>query len=675
MVGVEARSALRDLKANNMSVEQLLPDPAQQPAHEVLAAFTDGLDGTDDDELAARLRGRAQRIFEQREIAADALGASLVLVDWMRRDVLPLLSIDLAQLPPASDFGALDELNQHLAVHERDAQGRWDVDGEDSAEQWLVFSTVSDLHRAVMRLRRIPKYRVPDPNWKAKQPRPTPASICAEAASILALAFVSAAADMPDIERALDWLGLGGKDSRRERVEHARRALDQLGVEGGLMLLDLAERVTIACDTVGDFSASELADRALDGFAHESVAAVAESPQLCQWPLQRPASTVAEAAVTTLRALTIHLAELLLANAPTRRAEPRGPSMPTPVETPAPRPTPEDRLRRITTSLSRGRRDPRAALAAMSELGPAVPEHQRRTAAEMILDHLTGDVTSKGARQYAVPVYARLLSQARFKIGAVEGAMLVPIVEHSLAHLWRSTGTDDLSNGEAVMLCGSRILAGVASRRLYDDPSSRSSYSDHFIFDYAPNRAPCAACLTAARADGPYPTPIEPLSWPPELRKRAVDTVLCLDATDEAWRWDKPLTELIQQGAHRQAAADAEQMSVLCAQRTLGPARYLKEQARLSAPLGVQLTREDWATLLVTADISVPKRLVELARERQDDPPRGSGRGGAPSWDEHFDALRAYYATHGHTVCRALMRSMESSWVAGCATSARLRRA
>jgi hypothetical protein len=47
--------------------------------------------------------------------------------------------------------------------------------------------------------------------------------------------------------------------------------------------------------------------------------------------------------------------------------------------------------------------------------------------------------------------------------------------------------------------------------------------------------------------------------------------------------------------------------------------------------------------------VSVAKRLVELARERQDDPPRGSGRGGAPSWDERFAVLEAFHAEHGHT--------------------------
>lgn len=48
-------------------------------------------------------------------------------------------------------------------------------------------------------------------------------------------------------------------------------------------------------------------------------------------------------------------------------------------------------------------------------------------------------------------------------------------------------------------------------------------------------------------------------------------------------------------------------------------------------------------------DVSVARTLIELADQRQADPPRGSGRSGAPSWDEHFQALVAFHAEHGRT--------------------------
>lgn len=565
-------------------VEGLLADPAREAPEPVLAAFVDGFEDWAQPELDARLQDRAREALQQRQLASDALGAALALVDWLCREVLPLVSLDLADLPSLPDFAALEPLNSALACHEHEAEEAWlnaERHDDDKHAAWSIYDAIRDTRRAILALRRIPKYRAPDPGWKAKQARPTPMSLCQDAVGIIATAFSSIADELPDAERALDRLGLDGGQDGQARVERARRALDRLDIDGGLKLLDLAERVVVGCDAAAPGRPEEIADRALKGFAHEPVATVAGSAALRERALDSPARTVSEAASSVLRAACVELATLLLADPITRGGARRRASAPTRVEAAAPRPTADDHVRRIVASLERGRRDARGALRTTRQLGAELNDGHRREVAAAVLDRLMSKDAEARRREplaHGDATLGQLLAAARFRLGALDGPMLVPLAERSFVHLWRSEPAEAIE--QAQTLCGARIVAGTAWRRLFDLPSDRD---DEYLFGYGSNRRPCVACLKAAREDGAFPPTTDEPEWSADLRARAIDAVLAMDIDGEEWRWTEPLDALLRDEARRLALADAARMGVLCAQRTLGPARFLKEQAACRA--------------------------------------------------------------------------------------------
>jgi hypothetical protein len=98
-------------------------------------------------------------------------------------------------------------------------------------------------------------------------------------------------------------------------------------------------------------------------------------------------------------------------------------------------------------------------------------------------------------------------------------------------------------------------------------------------------------------------------------------------------------------GAHEEAGiALAESHAEDVLHRLLGPGRYRRLLADDQALAERLPTSFSWRTKPALMD------LVKLLKPVQPTPPpaHGSGRGGAPSWDEHFARLTAFYRANGH---------------------------
>jgi hypothetical protein len=633
------------------------PDAAQLPPDEVRDAFVSGLENWDEDEERAdRIVERAALVLADRPVAADAQGFAVALVAWGAGDVLPALDARAIDLPRVSSWDDLGELRRELAPLVARMDDAWSQayraaphEDDRAHDEYAAYSAFQHIERAVDALCRIPRYRLTDPNWKARRPRPTPLSLCVEAAQQISWCFSYALDVAPDAEGALDRLGLAPADvDAAERVARARRALGAVGFsKPGARLVKFADILAGIVAVSPNVEPREMAERALDATPDSAARIAGEDPALATRPLAQPAASVSEAARAALVEVGAEVAHSLAAATPTRSARALPPSQPTPVSAAA-LPSPADLAARLIRSVEQNRRKPPAALAELRKLALSDEETQR------VLDTIIAAALREGGS------FSEALDHARLAIGAIDGLLLLAVRAHgrSGTHLWLSdpeVAVDDARFAQT--LCGSSLGSGRIEilrgrpRRSVDGRNVVGSYR-HFghgagdLCDRCRQRADDAGLLPDAEDATPA------AEAPPQLRERLRHAALAADPDASDWRPESLSSKLsseIDELTREQAVADALRVGEACASRILGPARYRRERSSFTdAQVTRALLAEDWAQIATTEERSRGRVLLDLAKERQ--AAEGyRGRGGAPSWDTFFEALCAFHAEHGHT--------------------------
>jgi hypothetical protein len=592
-------------------------DPAALPPDDVRDAFLETLDG-EDESVDARIAERAELVLAQRPLATDAQAYAIALANWAVQDLLPVLDARAVGLPRAANWdgvakvvAAVGPLAEELC---EEWQAAYSSRSDPSQLEWSTYYAFERTKAALQELQRIPKYRLTDPRWKAKRPRPTPASLCNEAARHVGWAFCSALEAAPDAEWALDRLGLAPADGiAAERSARARRALAAEGFRApGARLVSFAETLASVVDASPRGEPHALARGALATCADRPAHIAAEDLTLASSPLAGPAASIDDAAETLIVNLGATLVPLLVASMPARAVRTEGPSESTPVETPALRPSPEDLAARLVRSLRQGRRTPAAAVAELRTLVGSLSE----ATIDAVIQAVTASVLHR-----ADP-YSSALDHARIFLGAVDGPLLVPLrlVSRNRTHLWES-GPYVEPDGDrfSQALCAAALDNGRVERlsvRPRVAVGGRDIFGRHFRID---DRESCGECERIARERdlliAAVPAPV-----PAHLVSALRDAALGADPEDEYgdrslwWR----LREVIESSAAQQAVADAARLGEVCAQRILGPSRYLRERSAFAdGRITAALTTEDWAAIARVQERSLARTLLDRAKDRR----------------------------------------------------------
>lgn len=208
-----------------------------------------------------------------------------------------------------------------------------------------------------------------------------------------------------------------------------------------------------------------------------------------------------------------------------------------------------------------------------------------------------------------------------------------------LRHHWRHSSTDPSADDFAVALCGTDLSTGVRSdtstARICADCEEALSRTEAG----KPHDVGARGGKDEAAGPGRLATAVE------EAATRRLRSGLSLD--------EPTLLALVDDArdgiAQRDRGASLAEHGEFVLQRLLGPGEYLRLRRNAGdEPLTAGMGDEQWATL---ADDVATSRLKDVQRVlgERTAPPPFSGRGGAPSWDQHFAALQQFHDRHGHT--------------------------
>lgn len=628
------------------------PDPAELPPDDVREEFLESLADYHGDDDGVRLAERARLVLSQRPLAPDAQGFAVALVDWAIHKVLGVLDGRAAPIPRASSWEDLKvvqrELGSLVAELEEARSSAYGAGGEGPSDEVRSRAWAArELADAVRDLLRIPKYRLTDPGWKSKAQRPTPLSLCQRASGNVVSAWWTAIDVAPDAEWAVDRLGLApDQDADADRSARSRRALTSIGMsEPSARLVAFAEALCAIIDVSAAGDPAALVRRALDAGDEPAARIAAEDPVLRGRPLAAPAGTVEEAAQAVVLDVGRELVDELRRTSPVPVPRAATSSASTPVEPPVARATADDLAARLTRALNDQRKKPLDALSELRRLGDEVSADARTQVIDAIIRATLDNDES----------YAHILDQERLRIGAIDGPLLIALrpTRGSTVHLWRSeTGANPEAPEFAEALCGNSLDRG-GLERLTGPPSMPRSGSDTIV-GYLYGRTVCSDCERAAREAGMLAEhgAVPAADIPGELVYALTETVLRTDVDDDEmrdWHLRHELRSTMTAFARRAAVADAMRIGDACAQRILGPERYRRERGSFTdSAITRLLTEEDWQQIAAAEPRSLPRRLLDCAKDRQ--LVEGyTGRGGTAGWDTFFEALRSYHELHGHT--------------------------